>query len=795
MILGIIPLGAIPAFADVGPAVVTTESELLDAMDAEHFEIQLGADIELKSTLSLWYSFTLDLAGYTISTDEAFNNLDVIGYPGGGVTVTFTDSSEEQTGKITSSHEGDSIFWLEGSTATVIFENITIESNGSLDNASVYSCDASLVFKNCSIDSIQIDSSDGTFVEIDEETTVGKWEISVRTVFTIDPTEFNGFDSNIMEAVWDEGTGLWTVEYNKNATPVAWSDDDNDGEIDEGEATYYTLYGALNTSGSVKLVDDYEAYIEQDIKIGYDDFVEVTLDLNGKTLICDTEYLLDIYDASVTVKDSSPEKTGCIENKNSNAILAYLNNDDSVLLIEGGTWISSDDGIYAYSGICTITGGIFKSTDCDVELFDATVQISGGSFTQDITDYLSEGATATYNDNTKMWDVTLAEVLIRFSNLSLGRDLSVNYYVRINESALEELYESFSMKFTMNGKTTVVTDYTIEDGHYVFTFAGIAPQQMTDNISAEFLIGEEVYAAREEYTIRDYLNGLIKKYSNSEALIQLIADLLTYGAAAQEYKDYNLDDLANGDLYLTTSEALPTETVKSVTGSLSQNVYFTAATVWFDTVNKIGVKLSTAENVTLRVNGEEVLLDGTTYYTNGILATEFDDIYTFELYENGTLVQTLTYSVNSYVYSMMDKTENGELTEMANLARALYRYGLSAGKVAELPVPEAVEITDENTQAAYEGDETATYDPELGWTPVLGTQYQYYSFVIDLQKGDIVRYELFGDADDVVLYSFNLEAVAKDIGANMLTISESGTYWFSTDTNVNVKAWVYRASI
>jgi hypothetical protein len=105
------------------------------------------------------------------------------------------------------------------------------------------------------------------------------------------------------------------------------------------------------------------------------------------------------------------------------------------------------------------------------------------------------------------------------------------------------------------------------------------------------------------------------------------------------------------------------------------------------------------------------------------------------------------------------------------------------------------EITDENTQAAYEGDETATYDPELGWTPVLGTQYQYYSFVIDLQKGDIVRYELFGDADDVVLYSFNLEAVAKDIGANMLTISESGTYWFSTDTNVNVKAWVYRASI
>ena len=38
-----------------------------------------------------------------------------------------------------------------------------------------------------------------------------------------------------------------------------------------------------------------------------------------------------------------------------------------------------------------------------------------------------------------------------------------------------------------------------------------------------------------------------------------------------------------------------------------------------------------------------------------------------------TAIHTLTYSVPSYVYSMQDKD-----TPMANLAKALYNYGMSA---------------------------------------------------------------------------------------------------------------------
>ena len=61
-------------------------------------------------------------------------------------------------------------------------------------------------------------------------------------------------------------------------------------------------------------------------------------------------------------------------------------------------------------------------------------------------------------------------------------------------------------------------------------------------------------------------------------------------------------------------------------------------------------------------------------YTDPIYATEFDKVFTAELSVDGEVIQTLTYSVKSYVYAK----QNSENTEMAALVRALYTYGRSA---------------------------------------------------------------------------------------------------------------------
>ena len=101
------------------------------------------------------------------------------------------------------------------------------------------------------------------------------------------------------------------------------------------------------------------------------------------------------------------------------------------------------------------------------------------------------------------------------------------------------------------------------------------------------------------------------------------------------------------------------------------------------------------------------------------------------------------------------------------------------------------EITEINAEPARE-EEIATYDPELGWSPVLGMQNQYYTFVIELQKGDVVRYLLETPLVEATLYSLEIESEARKIGFNTFLVAESGTYWFSTPDAVNVKAWVAR---
>ena len=72
------------------------------------------------------------------------------------------------------------------------------------------------------------------------------------------------------------------------------------------------------------------------------------------------------------------------------------------------------------------------------------------------------------------------------------------------------------------------------------------------------------------------------------------------------------------------------------------------------------------------INGVDATISGSYIYTDAILATGFADIYTFVLSYDGVVMQTLTYSVNTYACKMKDNAE------MSELALALYRYGVSA---------------------------------------------------------------------------------------------------------------------
>ena len=297
--------------------------------------------------------------------------------------------------------------------------------------------------------------------------------------------------------------------------------------------------------------------------------------------------------------------------------------------------------------------------------------------------------TVTLSSAQDSYTVTLSDGQVRMNSITVykpakidcatvtvGENLAVNYYVS-NSNADAVMY------FTFNGKTYDVAGELQTDGKYAgkykYTLDNIPPQCMTDNISAVLMNGEVELDKLEEYSIQTYAQNMLNNAESSDELKQLVSDMLRYGAAAQNYKDYNTGSLATDGVenLIDASDAVAPE----VTASPEKNteidsypVYFTSATVWFDGVNKIRVKVNSIENAFISLDDGEtkVALESTTYETDGILATEFDKEFTFQLYCGETLMQTLTYSVNAYAYKMKDHESMGDL------ATALYRYGVSA---------------------------------------------------------------------------------------------------------------------
>ena len=272
------------------------------------------------------------------------------------------------------------------------------------------------------------------------------------------------------------------------------------------------------------------------------------------------------------------------------------------------------------------------------------------------------------------------------SSITVGSDLTMNYYVKTLDNAVESDLSKLSMRFTMNDDVKTVAEYSIVDGEYVFAFDGIAPQNMGDSIKAELLYDGKVIDVKDGYSIKDNAAELLSEYANDEKTVRFVTDMLNYGAAAQNYANYKTDAPVNDVAGMgEASTAAPTEADKFVlSGNTTEGIKIESASVLFDNVNKIGFKLSIsddkAESVKIMLDGVEVALADLEDLGNGsyillteeLKTTQFDMDFELVLMDGETEVSNLTYSVNSYAYSMKDNAKMGAL------ASALYRLGVSA---------------------------------------------------------------------------------------------------------------------
>ena len=237
------------------------------------------------------------------------------------------------------------------------------------------------------------------------------------------------------------------------------------------------------------------------------------------------------------------------------------------------------------------------------------------------------------------------------------------------------------MVFTMNGKTVTVTGVaTGKLDEYVFAFEGIAPQCMGDVIDAVLFDGENEIGAKEGFTVEAYLQQLLKG-NYGDAVRELAIKTLYYGGAAQWYQNYNTDNVVSDHIDVSDSYHydIPMDSDAEVFNG--EGVTFTAASVYFDNVNRIRVKFTAEdfEDLIIMIDGEvvdyQLGADGKYYVmTDAIYASQFAQLHQIEAYANGELVSYLSYSVNSYIISKA----NSENAYLAELVQALYDYGMAA---------------------------------------------------------------------------------------------------------------------
>ena len=313
------------------------------------------------------------------------------------------------------------------------------------------------------------------------------------------------------------------------------------------------------------------------------------------------------------------------------------------------------------------------------------------------------------------------------ATLNLGSTLTIDYYATFTADA-----DDVTMRFTSSSgrKTEVKGVYDNNYKQYKFSYTGINPQCMADTIDAELMYNDTVLDFKEDYSVKLYCQNQITKSADAlgytsiqlKAFRTLLADMLFYGARAQEYREYNLSDLADSEnwvSYYTSDFSIPSG-VREVTGNSDANNKVKSVALNMANVNRICFKLALTDDATVTLNGIAVdkatlIKDGDSYllYSEDITAVNFDKIYTVKINVNGSNVSTVSYNINAYVQKMYN-AEN-----IADIVKALYNYGLSAKNFNKIVNGELDGDFDLGEEDTLESDEKG-----VNLIPALGSNFE-----------------------------------------------------------------------
>lgn len=289
------------------------------------------------------------------------------------------------------------------------------------------------------------------------------------------------------------------------------------------------------------------------------------------------------------------------------------------------------------------------------------------------------------------------------ASVNIGDNLGLNVFATLKDIAEPKV--RFTIGSGDMARTETVSPEDIGGGRIKATFDKITAERMADNILIEILDGEDVISSK-NYSVKEYCKDLSELTADQlgiseekyAALLELCANMLTYGAKAQTYAAYNTDSLADADSWVAEKVTAYTVTnsdnnkgvILARTGEdMIKSAYITLGK---EVTLHFNVKAEDAEGVKLVVYyGDEtpackkeyalsnkITVGANEYYQidcDGFAAGEYDKAISAYLVDaEGNVLHGISYSINSYAYSMW----NSQDASLQPLVRALYSYGRSA---------------------------------------------------------------------------------------------------------------------
>ena len=266
----------------------------------------------------------------------------------------------------------------------------------------------------------------------------------------------------------------------------------------------------------------------------------------------------------------------------------------------------------------------------------------------------------------------------------------MNFFIKPSDLNGTDYYAEITL-YTENGvETTTVpySDWQVRSDYLVVTQKGLAARQMADKIEVVIYNGDGTQASNLwTDSIRTYVMRILEDQDAKTKT--MLVDMLNYGAAAQNFFEYNMNDLANNQLtdaqknYGSDSVSCSDQSVKG------ENYYGSTLTL------KDHILLTTYfENITPDMYAvvsftdhkgiaHEIRVEGSSFskYSDSVYGVVVDDLVvadgdqlvTVTVYDaDGNAVASASDSVNSYAARQMDE---GALYEMvAKFTNSAYAY-------------------------------------------------------------------------------------------------------------------------